>query len=361
MALHCFKFPALRRSRDGFVLITTAVCLPVIVGMLGLTVDVGRLYIVKNELQTFVDSAAIAAASALDGTTQGITNAIAIAQAGLNGGTTPNRWNFATQTVAPPQVTFAQTIGGTYTASPASGADYLFAQVAAAQTVTLYFLPLFPGVSASRSVSAVSIAGQAVRSNLGDGLSPFSPDAHNATDANFGFVRGTQYTLRWAPEGQRKNNTCAGDLGFTPGGGISDRGYIDVGQGTGTSDLRSTVVNNDFFFASPFVVGDTITTLTGNSSIPSSVDERIAQDTDLTSNTYATYHGNGRRIIIVPVNNGGGPGVIIGFAAFFYPPRACGNSNVAPCCAEYIGSGVLGTNHRGGSSSGGLYTVKLFQ
>ena len=352
---------SLPRNDDGFVLIATAVCLPVIVGMLGLTVDVGRLYIVKTELQSYADSAAIAAAYELNGTSQGITNAITVAQSGSNGGTSINRWNFGTQTLNTPQVAFAQTFGGSYTSSPASGTNYLFAQVTASEAVNLYFLPIFPNVSANRTVSATAIAGQGVRSSLGDGLSPFSPDAHNPIDPNFGFVAGTQYTLKWAPPGQRKNgNKCGGDLGFTPGGGSSDRGYIDVGQGNGNSALRDAVVNNDYSLATPLAVGGSITMVTGNKSVGPAVTERFNQDTDTNAATYSTYRGNGRRIIIVAVNNSANPALVDGFAAFFLPPNSCGASNTSPCCGEYLGPAVAFGKQKGGSSTGGLYAVTLF-
>ncbi len=342
------------------MLLTTAVCLPVIVGMLGLTVDVGRLYVIKTELQEFVDSAALAATYELNGSSSGIASATAVAQNGFNGGTALNRWNFGTQAVASPTVSFAQTFGGTYTSSPGSGAGYLFTQVTASATINLYFLPIFPGVAPSQAVNATAIAGQAVRASLGDGLSPFSPDAHNAGDVNFGFTAGQQYTLKWAPPGQRKHgNECTGDSGFTPGGGTSDRGFIDVGQGNGNSGLRAAVVNNDFLLASPLTAGSVLSFVSGNKSVGPAVDERFGQDTDQSSVSYSAYSGNGRRIITVAVNNGGG--LVAGFAAFFLPPSACGSKNSSPCCGEYIGPAIFGGKQKGGSSTGGLYTVALFR
>jgi hypothetical protein len=44
-------------------------------GVLGMAVDIGKMFIAKNETQTYCDSAAIAAALMLDGTTNGIANA----------------------------------------------------------------------------------------------------------------------------------------------------------------------------------------------------------------------------------------------------------------------------------------------
>src|SRR2546426_1551141 len=61
--------------KDGFTLIASAACALMVFGMAGLAVDIGRMYITKNEAQSFADSAALFAALQLDGSTGGITNA----------------------------------------------------------------------------------------------------------------------------------------------------------------------------------------------------------------------------------------------------------------------------------------------
>ena len=52
-------------GRQGFVLLTSAIAMIAVVEMLGLAIDVGRMYVVKAELQAWSDSAATAAAYAL--------------------------------------------------------------------------------------------------------------------------------------------------------------------------------------------------------------------------------------------------------------------------------------------------------
>ncbi len=54
------------QSERGFSLIMIAVSSVVMFGMLGLTTDLGRVYIVKNELQAFVDASSVAAALQLN-------------------------------------------------------------------------------------------------------------------------------------------------------------------------------------------------------------------------------------------------------------------------------------------------------
>src|SRR5262249_47707037 len=187
----------------------------------------------------------------------------------------------------------------------------------------------------------------------------FSPVAHNTGDPNLGFTLGAMYTLRWAPPGDRNKpgGVCPGDAGFNPGSS-ADRGYIDVGQGNGNSDLRDAVVNSSFFLDSPLAVGDLIDVVSGQKGVPSAVEERFNQDTDTTAATYSSYHGNGRRLLTVAVNDGSASPRIAGFALFFLHATPCGDKNTTPCCAEYVGPAVFGSRNRGAGGAG-LYVVQL--
>ncbi len=151
-----------------------------------------------------------------------------------------------------------------------------------------------------------------------------------------------------------------GDKDFTPGGGASDRGYINVGQGSGDAALHNAIVNGDYSLPEPLTVGGTIDMVQGEKDVPPAIDERFAQDTDTTASTYSEYTGNGRRILIVPVNDKGDPARIVGFAGFFLPPDSCGDKNNTPCCGEYIGP-VVKHGKRRGAGGTGLFVVKLFR
>lgn len=350
--------PFIRSTRrGGFVLLSFGVSLVVIIAMLGLAVDIGHLYVAKSELQGYADAASVAAAYALDGTSAGLARATAAAQGGL--GSPRNSWNFGSQDVASPQVTFASSAVGPFLNSPPTPFGVVFVQVNVTGSMRLYFLPILPAVASTSAVSATAIAGQLVRSSLGDGLSPFSPDAHNTADPNFGFNVGTQYTLKWPPLGQA--TTCAGDAGLTAAGGSSNRGFMDVGQGTGNSALDTVIVNNNFFLPSPLTIGSPVAMFSGNGNIPGSMQTRFNQDTDTTAPNYLAYHGNGRRLLIVAVNDAQATPRVAGFAAFFLDPSPCGAGNATSCCAEYVGAGVEFGNHQGGGLGGGLYQVALVQ
>jgi len=353
----------LRRQgrRKGFALVVTAVVVVMGMGMLGLTLDLGRAYVIKNELQAFADAASIAAAFELDGTLAGLTRANTVAATGPAGvGAPPNRYDFATKAIGSVQVSFATTFGGAYEPEGSAAAGSRFVRVLATADSPIYFVRTLKG--ANWALHGMAVAGQALESTFGPGTAPFSPDAHNPADPNFGFTAGQQYTLKWPPPGQRgkKGNTCGGDVGFLPPNSSSSRGYIDVGQGNGNSALHDAIVNNDFYLPSPYEAGSVIDWVPGNKNVQPGMDERFAQDTDQTSATYATYTGNGRRLLLVPVNDGGEPATVAGFAAFFMPPGICGPQNTSPCCAEYVGAGVADSSHKGAGAAG-LYRVKLFR
>ncbi|HYM10478.1 MAG TPA: pilus assembly protein TadG-related protein [Bryobacterales bacterium] len=397
--------------RRGFVLVTAAVAAVAILGMTGLCLDLARLYIAKNELQNYADSAAIAAANVLDGTATGITNATAEAQQNAN------KWYFDNSAVSSVAVDFSTTFNGAFSTNPNPATGYAFARVRVQGSVPVYFLPIFSSTSTVSAVSALAVAGQSLQSSLGDNLFPYSPDAHVpnplAADptGNFGYIKGDLYTLRWDPVGKGskigitdKSGTklvgCSGDMstpGFIPGSDNNgQRGYIDLlgaGGGGGAAFIRSAIVGS-VEVPTPLQVGDPIDVASGNKQTEvTALLNRIAQDTNSTTATYYTApaagvgmdppgrtyysidppglppasppHGNGRRVVTMPVNDPT-TNLILGFAQFFLPPTPCpvGAQNTQPCCGEYIGPATTLPASGGGlngSGSPGLYQIRLFQ
>jgi len=68
-----------------------SVCMFLLLAMVGMAFDLGRVYIARNEAQIFVDAASMSAAKQLDGTAAGLDRARAAVTA------LPNRWNLGTQ------------------------------------------------------------------------------------------------------------------------------------------------------------------------------------------------------------------------------------------------------------------------
>jgi hypothetical protein len=349
------------RCSRGFVLLTTAVSLIGLLALLGLAIDVARIYVARGELQVFADEAAMAATFELDGTAAGISRARDVAAAGPGAGNARNRWYFGTELVQNAQVQFAAAAGGPFYDMLPNPGGYRFIKVRVTAGVPLYFLPVVPGIAKTQNLDVSAVAGQCSRHDLGDGLAPFTPAAHDNADADFGFTPGQMYTLRWAPAGQREKSggTCTGDAGFDPGSS-SDRGYVDVGQGSGASSVRDAVVNNSFFLPAPLQIGSALALLSGQESVPSALEQRFNQDTDVSAAAFGAYAGNGRRLLTVAVNDRGATPRVVGFASFFLRPVPCGTKNTTPCCAEYVGAAVV-SSHRPGAGPAGVYDVRLVQ
>lgn len=75
---------AIRRMRgdeDGTILVFVAIALAVLLGMVALSFDLGRMASTQSELQSFADSVALAAAGELDGRSNSITRATTAANA----------------------------------------------------------------------------------------------------------------------------------------------------------------------------------------------------------------------------------------------------------------------------------------
>ncbi len=419
-----------KSNEKGVALIAAVLTVAVLFGMLGLCFDLARIYIAKNELQTFADAATMAATAELDGTDEGLTQA---KQAALS---FPNKWLFGTKTVPTPSIFFAKEVEGPWVAVPPSPpSGYRFAEVVTSGTITLYFMPIFDvlrggggslqgGETAtllphsetelfaststpfafltapnfqSAVVQGRGAAGQLRVTNFKDGLLPYSPKAHldglrgpvynpGITEPDpFNFVRGAQYTIRWPPPGQSNDDgvagnssngnpgRCSGDFvnpPFVPPVYDSDRGFIDIGwsgnEGNSSSTIRQAIVSNAQSHS--ITIGDPVVHVSGQRTTENAaLEERIAQDSDRTSTTYAQYsasgQGNWRRIVYMPVNNPFDANKVVQFATFFLPPanQVCGSDKPnSPCCAEYVGPGLLGRG-LGADDEVGVFMSRLIQ
>ncbi len=355
----------LRRARRqrGYTLLATGIALFGVMGMTALAIDLGRMYIAKNESQAYADAAAIAAALQLDGTAAGLQRARDAVSASAN------RWNFGNTTFSGTQVEFATSDAGPWEADPANASGYRFARVTAGVNVPLSFMRAL-ATGGSRPVNAQAVAGQVPRTGVPAGLFPFSPFAHNPDPAqNFGLVRGRIYTLRWASNPKLSNplTTCPDDrtqemIDLAQAGGGEERGYIEE---TSAAVIRRAII---YDYQTVYrQIGDSVD-MTGGAkqTQKDALIARVRQDTDQISETYAEYEasgaGNGRRIIVAPINLGLPGGYeIVQFAAFFlrteaeYAAASGGNK---PFCAEYIGPYVQGATNPGAGGPG-YYVVRL--
>jgi hypothetical protein len=317
----------------GYVLITFTLSLLAVVGAVGLTVDIGRMYITRGEARSFCDAAALAAAMKLDGTTAGLTNAKNAALATVKG------WNFGTKQIdssnATIQVDFGQVTGGhcDFSVAPNMSAQfapgYICAKVTASNLkLPMFFMPVLTNVFSS-NIAASGTAAQVVQPGPGAGAyAPFSPFAHpilQATPTNpvpdnpgdpFNFTPGLRYTLVWPNEqqlsGKGNKDLCEGDADAgrwavkVTSSPTSNRGYIY----NSANNLNDTIVANEIPPGAPVINTGAIIQnlyLSANGDVNSAATalmNRVLQDSDQTSTSIDTYHGNGARRIIVPINVG---------------------------------------------------------
>src|SRR5229473_2545961 len=196
-----------RRKGDegGYVLVTMAIAAFALIGVMGVAVDIGRMFIAKNETQAFCDAAALAASLQLDGTTTGIAHA----KTAVTNST--NTWNFNTATISNPTVKFAVTSAGPWVANPNPATSYAYAQVSATVSEQLYFIPVIVTQTTQNVVSAAT-TGQIALTSFPRGLAPYTAVSTNTTGPNFGLVVGNTYDIQWP----NYNGTKAGCTPSTP-------------------------------------------------------------------------------------------------------------------------------------------------
>ena len=367
-----------RQNRRGFVLVTMAASALVIFGALGLSVDIGRMYVAKSEVQAFTDAAALAATLRLNGTNSGFDAARAAAANSIN------RWNFNSANVPSPQVDFATAMAGPWEANPASAAGYICTRVRASVQVPLYFVGMVVAQSQS-SVSAKSVAAQLPISTMRRGLGPFTAVTTNPTDPDFGFTRDQQYAIQWpAFNGGRHGCPAIPANCFVqpPCAGDSNAALSAVAQYWGSAnngywgDNSAHTINQailDLLQLQPLSIGQLIALNNGNKAAEAfALDTRTNQDLDTIHNTVSAYlndpYHNGRRFLAVPVVEPTAWGTYVrGYASFLlitngtpsdYYGRAHGND---PFCAIYAGSYVQGSTDPGGAGQTNAYRVALVQ
>ena len=358
-----------RKRQRGFVLVIMAGAAVVLFACLGLAVDVGRMYIAKNEAQGYADAAALAGALKLDGTSAGVT-AAKTAATGM-----ADRWNFMTSSFSGTVVEVSTASAGPWTnatSPPSPATNYTYLRVTASAPVALYFVPVVTafaggGASTSSTVNAVAVAGQVAQNTFNIGAFPFSPIAFDGPTGgsqtaanNWGFVVGQQYTIRYSSDGKSE---CAGDA--------ADSNHIKIGSARGfwgdnSASVVSQQVEGDAQEAS-VTVGQPLPGVGGaKTTVSSAIVNRIDQDLNTSADDYATYLAgphNGRRVVTMPIQSEV-DGTVLGFGTFFLmDDGSYGHGGNDIWCAIFLGQAYVNDNGGGGgaNSTAGAYQVKLVQ
>ncbi len=150
------------RSERGFVLIVTSIALVILMAVAGLGIDLGRMYLIKSELQAFADAAALTAALQLDGTDQGIEGARK-APAELATGPNAMMWDMGTKPITEIVTSFAKgervPDPNTWQTEPKGAGDLHFVRVIVTAQAPVIFLRAFqPLKTDAAMVAAASVA-----------------------------------------------------------------------------------------------------------------------------------------------------------------------------------------------------------
>jgi len=195
------------QHQRGAVAIIVAICLALLVGMLGLVLDLGHLYVAKTELQNAADAAALSGAKELDGSLDGVNSAkvsaieaagknkydlnateVTIDETNLEFSNSPDEgWvDFATAQASPADKTFLKVDTGK------EGTDL--------QSFNTWFIHVLPGAASIMQTFGMAVAGKYAVNITPLGVCAISL-VKNATDSTtnelieFGFRRGIAYNI----------------------------------------------------------------------------------------------------------------------------------------------------------------------
>jgi Flp pilus assembly protein TadG len=296
----------------GVVLVAFALASAVIIGGIGLSFDLGRLFIVRNEAQAYADAAALAAVAQLDGTAGGLTRGATQAQRAWS------QWHFGLQSFTAPTITWcsARNCPATATSDPLVAR---FAHVRTnGSTVPTHLIGLLTGTN-SNFVNAEAIAGQLLIRRFTQDLFPFMIISHNlganfngdcgpsTADPHCGLLPGQEYTFRWGSNAQvnmsqyissggnpqRIAHWCLGDRGAfadqlaaaimnCAGCGstyLTRSGFVQQPDNPGAGTIQALITQG--YQSQPYGLGDEVGLWNGQiQAAIDDVEDRAARDTN---------------------------------------------------------------------------------
>lgn len=241
------------RRQRGAMIVTAALFLLFLLGFMGIALDFGHLFVVRTELQTAVDSCALAAARELDKTSSAITRG---KSAGLTAGNA-NRVNMQSATwggqgqIVGTEVTFRDAAYAPTTDPVAA----IYAQCAHSQpNIRMWLMQAIGAFSgdtagnpATRSVAASAVATRA-SAQTACPIPVAAKPKPGGTAPNYGFVVGEWVTLIMA-----QNAATGGQIGWANLDGsnsaseteaeLNGRCGARVGDTIGTPGVQTSVAD----------------------------------------------------------------------------------------------------------------------
>ncbi len=244
-----------RRSQRGAVIVTVCLLMLFLLGFMGFALDFGRLFVVKSELQTAMDSCALAAAQELDSLPDAITRATS---AGMTAGNL-NRVNFQSPTwsgqgriVAADIEFMASQAGGFALTTSAAAARYARCRHTQpnVQMFLMHALGAFSGNTTefpgTRPVQAEAVATRASAQSTCP--LPLALKPKTNTPPNYGFAPGEWVTLLMTPGAGTGGQIGWANLDGSNSAAETERemnGYcgVTVGATLGTPGVQSSIAD----------------------------------------------------------------------------------------------------------------------
>lgn len=361
-----------KRER-GSILATSAIGMLAILLAVGLGVDISRLYLTKAELQNAADAAALAGASALNTSSQGITKAADRAVAAMN------KYDFNHNGVTFPRsnVEFAVNLNGPYmgeSSAQGQAAKIRFVKVTTpASAVGMSFAGAVLGNS--KNLNATATAGLSVPLNMFCNWLPIS-----VIDMGTPISAGNTYTFRSAPS----NSVAPGNYQILA---VAGRGGADVrvglAQGVDECAEPGAVYNIDTkpgVSSGPVRAGintrfdEYVTSHVNPTDMPpdKNIRENITYDQYKTGSPSTTPNHpgvDGRRVVVIPIvklaeYDPGRDTVKFNRFGIFFLQNKVGSGNGGDLVAEYIDDIVLGQggfNPNGGPVNNNMAVPVLYR
>ena len=390
-------------ERGAIAIQLVIIMVPVIFGMMGFAVDLGRLYLVRGELNQAANAMALAAASRLIGTSGALDDANTAARLTLdNTLSNGNKYNFGSLLIGetngvltsdvPDPAYFATAADAIGLDGSASGnadgttAKYVQANITADAPLTFWGL-LSLGQQRKTPIAARAVAGISAPLCTACGIEPFAIAPIDLTDTtDFGFVVGNKYTFGYVCNGLPTPQALTGTtrriqyliLDRNDTGSSLDEtqqlyrsGAQGVVPSTTATQACFTINNQEVVWASASVQNCSTNQVGGSvrnalcgldsrfeNNVPTAcqavtdvdtISTAYIADRDVTDlDDYTAYTGSVRRVITVPIVDtltAAGPMTIQGFRQFLVEPTV-NNAGNDPSdtngrfSALYIGSVV---------------------
>lgn len=186
------------------------ILVPVLFGLMGFAIDLGRLYLIRGELNQAANASALAAAAQLAGTAASAdTNINNAAQQAINP-TNGNMYNFGGTVIPAVSINCFTTLADASANNQGATTDCaaappVFVQASISAPAPLLFWRLLPGgETGTTTVASYAVAGMSAPLCTGCGIVPFAvlaPDPSGADGTDWGFAPNSLYTFYYSCSG----------------------------------------------------------------------------------------------------------------------------------------------------------------